>query len=36
MARITASKSMGRIKGKDEVKGQGNKKRGSKPNGLTW
>ena len=37
LAEITASKPMGRIRGKDEVGGSRKpKKRGSKPNGLTW
>ena len=37
MAGITASRPIGRIRGKDEVRGPRNpKKRDSKPNGLTW
>ena len=37
MARITASRPIGRIRGKDEVSGpRKSKKRGSKPNGPTW
>ena len=37
MARITASRPIGRIRGKDEVsRPRKSKKRGSKPNGPTW
>ena len=37
LAEITASKPMGRIRGKNEVSGlRKPKKRGSKPNGPTW
>ena len=37
MARITTSRPMGIIRGKDEISGPRKpKKRGSKPNGPTW
>ena len=37
MTRITTSKPIRRIRGKDEVTGLGKpKKRGNRPNGSTW